>query len=458
MDHGAWSSNSASGTGDIPFLGGYGAPSQHQAQHLHQQDPYGIDGMFGPSGSFSNFGGQPAFGGGYGVGAEYSTWDRKAAQYDDYYQTGRTTDHHTAYPSSAPSTGRPEESSSSSGVKQVEQVMQGLSLETTKPVQQELQQQQSQQPKKMTWASIASQPAKPQLTTKKKSMVPPPMVTPRTPSLDIGTWENKNGGGVNPPSTSSAPIQQPTPSTVQPTPVSAVQQPVSVPSKPVGQQQHLPSQQQQQHHHAQQQQQQYQQHVQQQSQHNNQQQQSQQQQQANQQQHQQANHQIQPQPRPTRPTPPPAALSQPVGHQQPVTVTPPKTAAAQLAVAPAAVPTPPVQANPVLEELQLKHIYNPKEFDLSAKNARFFVIKSYSEDDIHRSIKYEIWCSTEHGNKRLDAAFRERSFFKKVLVFGRHLYSKLIYREGKGPVYLYFSVNGSGHFCGMAEMVNFVLN
>ena len=97
---------------------------------------------------------------------------------------------------------------------------------------------------------------------------------------------------------------------------------------------------------------------------------------------------------------------------------------------PAAVPA---VNNPVLEELQSKHIYNPKEFDLSAKNARFFVIKSYSEDDIHRSIKYEIWCSTEHGNKRLDAAFRER--------------------DGKGPVYLYFSVNGSGHFCGMAEMV-----
>ncbi|EFX64480.1 hypothetical protein DAPPUDRAFT_334145, partial [Daphnia pulex] len=234
LDHGAWSSNSATGTGDMPFLGGYGAPS-HQAQHLHQQDPYGIDGMFGPSGSFSNFGGQPAFGGGYGVGAEYSTWDRKAAHYDDYYQTGRTADHQAAYASSAPSTGRQEESSSSPGVKQVEQVMQGLSLETAKPVQQELQQQQSQQPKKLTWASIASQPAKPQLTTKKKSMVPPPMVTPRTPSLDIGTWENKNGGGVNPPSSaSSASLQHQAPaipSTVQPTPVSTVQQPVSVPSK-----------------------------------------------------------------------------------------------------------------------------------------------------------------------------------------------------------------------------------
>ena len=62
----------------------------------------------------------------------------------------------------------------------------------------------------------------------------------------------------------------------------------------------------------------------------------------------------------------------------------------------------------ILDELQSKHNYNPKDFDLTAKNARFFVIKSYSEDDIHRSIKYEIWCSTEHGNKRLDAAFRER--------------------------------------------------
>ena len=80
--------------------------------------------------------------------------------------------------------------------------------------------------------------------------------------------------------------------------------------------------------------------------------------------------------------------------------------------------------------------YNPKEFDLSPKGARFFIIKSYAEDDIHRSIKYGIWCSTEYGNKRLDAAFRER--------------------EGKGPIYLFFSVNGSGHFCGVAQMTSAV--
>ena len=49
--------------------------------------------------------------------------------------------------------------------------------------------------------------------------------------------------------------------------------------------------------------------------------------------------------------------------------------------------------------------YNPTEFNTSPKAARFFVIKSYSEDDIHRSIKYNIWCSTEHGNRRLDSAY-----------------------------------------------------
>ena len=62
------------------------------------------------------------------------------------------------------------------------------------------------------------------------------------------------------------------------------------------------------------------------------------------------------------------------------------------------------KTHPVLENLRSMNDYNPKNFDLNPKNARFFVIKSFSEDDIHRSIKYEIWCSTDHGNKRLDGA------------------------------------------------------
>lgn len=92
--------------------------------------------------------------------------------------------------------------------------------------------------------------------------------------------------------------------------------------------------------------------------------------------------------------------------------------------------------HPVLEKLRSTNQYNPKEFTLNTKGARYFIIKSYSEDDIHRSIKYSIWCSTEHGNKRLDGAFKER--------------------EGKGPVYLFYSVNGSGHFCGIAQMMSMV--
>ncbi|XP_054993864.1 YTH domain-containing family protein 1 isoform X2 [Sorex araneus] len=93
---------------------------------------------------------------------------------------------------------------------------------------------------------------------------------------------------------------------------------------------------------------------------------------------------------------------------------------------------PSTEAHPVLERLKAAHSYNPEGFNWDLRGGRAFIIKSYSEDDVHRSIKYSIWCSTEHGNKRLDSAFRAS--------------------RSAGPVYLLFSVNGSGHFCGVAEM------
>lgn len=92
------------------------------------------------------------------------------------------------------------------------------------------------------------------------------------------------------------------------------------------------------------------------------------------------------------------------------------------------------QQSEVVGRLKAENKYNPSEMTLSLSNARFFVIKSYAEDDIHRSIKYSIWTSTEHGNRRLDQAYREQ--------------------KGKGHIYLLFSVNGSGHFCGVAEMIS----
>lgn len=98
-----------------------------------------------------------------------------------------------------------------------------------------------------------------------------------------------------------------------------------------------------------------------------------------------------------------------------------------------------VEPYPLLEELIRKNNYNPSYFDFRSEGARFFVIKSYSEDDVHRSIKYSIWCSTERGNKKLDIAYREQQS-----------------RNGNRPIYLFYSVNGSGHFCGMAQMTSTV--
>ncbi|KAF2319972.1 hypothetical protein GH714_021359 [Hevea brasiliensis] len=51
--------------------------------------------------------------------------------------------------------------------------------------------------------------------------------------------------------------------------------------------------------------------------------------------------------------------------------------------------------------------YNKPEFETKYADAKFYVIKSYNEDDIHKSIKYDVWASTPNGNKKLDAAFHE---------------------------------------------------
>ncbi|CAI5492596.1 unnamed protein product [Closterium sp. Naga37s-1] len=82
--------------------------------------------------------------------------------------------------------------------------------------------------------------------------------------------------------------------------------------------------------------------------------------------------------------------------------------------------------------------YNRADFKTSYEAARFFVIKSYSEDDVHKSIKYGVWASTPTGNKRLDAAFKDAA--------GKSSATPC-------PLFLFFSVNASGQFCGVAEML-----
>ena len=69
-------------------------------------------------------------------------------------------------------------------------------------------------------------------------------------------------------------------------------------------------------------------------------------------------------------------------------------------------------------------------FNAEPQHARMFVVKSFTEDDVHKAMKYGIWTSLPHNNRTFSAAW-----------------------EGEiGPVYFLFSVNKSGRFVGLAQM------
>uniref|UniRef100_A0A8C7ZR56 YTH domain-containing family protein n=1 Tax=Oryzias sinensis TaxID=183150 RepID=A0A8C7ZR56_9TELE len=234
----------------------------------------------------------------------------------------------------------------------------------------------SSAPKPASWAAIAKKPAKPQPKVKPKAnigmgvgaTIPPP---PIKHNMNIGTWEDK--GSLNKP-----PLAQ----TMMP-PQPMVQQPLLAQPQPLLQNP-LPHQPPHQH------------------------------------QHQHQSFQLQSLQSPQHPQPlhghqhlhlasqpgPPQHLHQ----QQPQHPVPPPNrwvaprnrgegfgmgVGIPLSAAPCS-----GEVHPVLEKLRALNNYNPKDFDWSLKHGRVFIIKSYSEDDIHRSI----------------------------------------------------NVNGSGHFCGVAEM------
>ena len=66
-------------------------------------------------------------------------------------------------------------------------------------------------------------------------------------------------------------------------------------------------------------------------------------------------------------------------------------------------------------------------------DCKFFIIKSFSEEDIHKSIKYGVWSSSKYGNNILSKAFN-------------------VTKEKGSFVYLFFSCNGSGRYVGVAKM------
>jgi hypothetical protein len=79
---------------------------------------------------------------------------------------------------------------------------------------------------------------------------------------------------------------------------------------------------------------------------------------------------------------------------------------------------------------------NTKNANLYEKidaNSKFFIIKSFSEEDVHKSIKYGVWSSSKNGNLTLSNAFQ-------------------IAKEKNGNIYLFYSCNGSGRYVGIARM------
>lgn len=70
------------------------------------------------------------------------------------------------------------------------------------------------------------------------------------------------------------------------------------------------------------------------------------------------------------------------------------------------------------------------------KNAKFYIIKSFNEENIFKAIKYNVWCSTIAINNLLNQEFLEAN----------NMY----------PIVLFFSGNKTGYFQGIAKMTSLV--
>lgn len=69
-------------------------------------------------------------------------------------------------------------------------------------------------------------------------------------------------------------------------------------------------------------------------------------------------------------------------------------------------------------------------------NSKFFIIKCNNIEHIKKSFYNSIWSSTHFGNKRLSESYRNLDL------------------DTNAKLFLFFSVNGSGKFCGVAEMTS----
>ncbi len=88
-----------------------------------------------------------------------------------------------------------------------------------------------------------------------------------------------------------------------------------------------------------------------------------------------------------------------------------------------------VQNYPNLVSISISEkLSNDKLLDYINKKTSVFIIKGFTEEDIHKAIKYNLWSSTNFGNNKLNNEYK------------------------KNPVLLLFSTYKSDQFIGLAEM------
>lgn len=94
-----------------------------------------------------------------------------------------------------------------------------------------------------------------------------------------------------------------------------------------------------------------------------------------------------------------------------------------------------------VKNFEVKNKIYPLFLSTQVKQARFFVIKAMFEDDIHKAIKYGIWCAGLEGNVRLNNAYLECQQIAKN-------------EAEQIPIYLFFSLSNAGYFLGVARMLS----
>ena len=67
---------------------------------------------------------------------------------------------------------------------------------------------------------------------------------------------------------------------------------------------------------------------------------------------------------------------------------------------------------------RIVHIQPKDQVQMDWRHAKYFIVKAFDEENIHKSIKYGVWSSTYINNIILDEAFSEsRRQYPVILLF-----------------------------------------